>query len=527
MMKDIKKVAIYNRISRDNNETDDVLLNHRIITTRFCESKGYDYKLYEEIESGGKYEERKVLLQLLNDLDDGLYDGLVVVELPRLARNNLYAQSIAEVLVKNEVPIITTTRNRPYNLDDESDRLMYDLESMLSSKELRTITRRMKAGKLERARRGEWVQGLPPFGYRRNDITKKLEIVESEAGIVRFIFNQAESGYGIATIVKQLAPYKTRNGKHFNISSVNKILSNRTYTGTITYTVRDKRGKISESIVSLDSHEPIIQLAQFNTVQTAIKGRISGNLASRNRSRGKCISILKDLLYCGECGLKMKIKRDSKRKERIYVNKCSCGNKGIMEDKLLPEFWDELATIEKQLRESFQKALKTPTTDSKEFLNDSIEKLNKRSQKAQAKLKRLRDAYTEGVFTKEEYFSDKGEVEKELDKINSSMNELSQNLKLLDTETIANEYETKLKWLADIRKLSDIYSGKLFVMGKDLKNAPLPKVEPKDIEEVNRLLKLVIDKVRYRRYNEETHLYEDGYTDTEYGDFIEVTISAK
>ena len=40
MIKEIKKVAIYNRISRDNNETDDVLLNHRTITVELCKCQG-------------------------------------------------------------------------------------------------------------------------------------------------------------------------------------------------------------------------------------------------------------------------------------------------------------------------------------------------------------------------------------------------------------------------------------------------------------------------------------------------------
>ena len=69
----IKTVAIYNQISRDNNESEDVLLNHRTITKRLCESKSYKYMLYEEIESGGKFEERKVLLQLLKDIAQGLH----------------------------------------------------------------------------------------------------------------------------------------------------------------------------------------------------------------------------------------------------------------------------------------------------------------------------------------------------------------------------------------------------------------------------------------------------------------------
>ncbi|MCM3735649.1 recombinase family protein [Bacillus cytotoxicus] len=147
----IKTVAVYNRISRDNGESEDALLSHRTINTRLCESKGYQYELYEEIESGGKFEERSILLQLLRDIAQGLYDGLVVVELSRIARDNLYSQMIAKVLEDNNVPIITP--NRIYNLSDESDRLMYDVESMISSKELRTITRRMRSGKLEGARR--------------------------------------------------------------------------------------------------------------------------------------------------------------------------------------------------------------------------------------------------------------------------------------------------------------------------------------------------------------------------------------
>lgn len=58
-----KTVAIYNLISRDNGESEDVLRNHRTINTRLCESKGYQYKLYDEVESGGKVERWRSLLQ--------------------------------------------------------------------------------------------------------------------------------------------------------------------------------------------------------------------------------------------------------------------------------------------------------------------------------------------------------------------------------------------------------------------------------------------------------------------------------
>jgi site-specific DNA recombinase len=526
MIKGIKNVAIYNRISRDTGENEDTLLSHRNITTRICEEKGYIYTLYEEILSGGKIiEDRPKMIQLLNDINNGLFDALVVVEITRLSRDLEYSQRIAKILAYNDVPVITQSKN--YDLTDESDRFSYNIESVLGERELAGITLRYRRGKIERARRGEWIQGVPPLGYIRNVVTKKLEIVEPESKIVKYIFDLAENGYGISNIVKQLTMYKTRDGNNFNISSVNKILSNTTYTGTITYNVKDKKGNITEPITSIDSHEPIIPLSQFNNVQSAIKGRISGDLEKRNRSKGECISILKDLLYCDNCGLKLGIRRDSKYKDKIYVNKCNCGNKGIAEDKLLTEFWEELASVEKQLRLTFQRTLEKSTNEPKEFLLHSIEELNKKEQKANTKLKRIRDAYTDEIFTKEEYLTDKIAVEKELSLINSSKSELTHKLNLLDTETISNEYETKLKWLDDIRKLSNLYDGKLFVMGKDLKDAPSPKVETKDIAEVNRLLKLVIEKVYYHRYNGETNLFEDGYVDIEKGDFIKITVSPK
>lgn len=537
----IKHVGVYLRISRETgNENQDTLLSHRTIAERYCKDNGYSYHIYEEVLSGASdIKSREALVSLLDDVKQNLYDAIFVISIDRISRDNYLAQYVAKVIADSDIPVLTP--EKVYDLNGD-DRLLFDIQNVVSSQELRLITKRQRRGKREGVLRGDFVQGVSPLGYRRcEDNTSKkykhLEIVEEEAKLIRMIFNYALNGYGIPSIVNKMAGYKTRSyktskgkwheGKPFNISQVNTILKNRIYCGELTYQIKDKRKLVIETITTPDAHEPIITLAQFNNVQSAIKGRLSGDLEKRNRSRGECFSILKDLLFCNVCGLKMGIKRDSKRKNKVYVNKCRCGNKGVMEDKLLVEFWDQLSLTEKSLRQSFQKALETPVDVSREFLIESIKELNKKSQKAQAKLKKIRDAYTDDLFTKEEYLSDKAIVEKELSLINTSISELSRKLKQFDTETISNEYETKLKWLDNVRKLSEIHNGKLFVTVKELKNAPSPKVATNDIAEVNRLLRLVIDKIHYRKYNEETTLYADGYVDLEKGDFIKVTISPK
>lgn len=537
----IKHVGVYLRISRETgNENQDTLLSHRTIAERYCKDNDYSYHIYEEILSGASdIKSREALVSLLEDVKQNLYDAIFVISIDRISRDNFLAQYVAKVIADADIPVLTP--EKVYDLNGD-DRLLFDIQNVVSSQELRLISKRQRRGKREGVLRGEFVQGVSPLGYRRcEDNTSKnykhLEIIEEEAKLIRMIFNYALNGYGIPSIVNKMAGYRTRSyktskgkwheGKPFGISQVNTILKNRIYCGELTYQIKDKRGQIIETIITPDAHEPIIPMAQFNNVQSAIKGRLSGDLEKRNRSRGECFSILKDLLYCGICGKKMGIKRDSKRKDKVYVNKCSCDNKGIMEDKLLVEFWKELSIVEKQLRQSFQKVLETPTTKSKDSIIKSIDELNKREQKANTKLKNIRDAYTEGIFTKEEYLSDKTEVEKQLSSINSSISELSRELKQFDTETISSEYETKLKWLADIRKYTDRYNGKLFIHGKDIRNLPLPTIEKENIAEVNRLLKLVIDKVHYHKYNEETNLYEDGFIDVEKGDFIKVKISPK
>nr|WP_295969467.1 recombinase family protein [uncultured Bacillus sp.] len=181
----------------------DTLLTHRTIAERYCRDKGYSYKIYEEVISGAKdIEEKQSLNQLLNDIQ--LYEAIFVISTDRISRDNYYTQYVAKVLEDNDVYILTPKKLYDLNGDD---RLMFDMLGAMSSQELRLIAKRQKRGKREGAKRGEWVQGVPPLVYTRGR-DKKLEVIESEANLVRTIFNFAESGYGIQSIVSKLKGYK-------------------------------------------------------------------------------------------------------------------------------------------------------------------------------------------------------------------------------------------------------------------------------------------------------------------------------
>ncbi|HWQ41842.1 MAG TPA: recombinase family protein [Desulfosporosinus sp.] len=84
--RNIKQVAIYLRKSRDEGEYDDVLAKHRDALLAIANNQGWTYRLYEEIGSGESIAKRKKMQQLLNHVDEGRYDGVLVMDIDRLGR---------------------------------------------------------------------------------------------------------------------------------------------------------------------------------------------------------------------------------------------------------------------------------------------------------------------------------------------------------------------------------------------------------------------------------------------------------
>lgn len=520
----IKNVAVLLRISREAGEGRDTLLSHRTIAEDYCKERNYNYKCYEEIISGGKdISERKELTKLLEDVKAGLYDAVFVVSTDRLSRKLGASQMIADTLAEYEIPLLT--KERMYDLNSD-DRLLFDIEGVMSAQELRLITKRQKRGKRMGALRGEFVQGVAPFGYQRNDRTRKLEINPEESVKIRKIFEYAINGYSIPSIVDKLtlAGYKTRTyevqdgknagtiheGKPFRLSQVNTILKNPVYTGTITYHVKNKQKKVVETIMVKDAHEAIISAEDFKKAQEAVSSRLSGGqegLAKRTRSKGKVLSILKDLVFCSNCQRKIGFRKDSKQANAIYLKACSCGKNGIAESRLLEQFLTDFEFLEGFYRDEWQKALETPAGVSKDNLIESIKEI----EKTQEKLKKRLDGYVEmradGDLTREQFQERKAATESELKRLSYTIDDIKKQLESLDKDAINNQYEAKLE---RIKQFNEMY-------------------QSGDLEECNRLLKLIINKVYYARVDAKVTITSplEGYIEVEQGDFVELSIEPK
>jgi len=393
----VKEVAIYLRISDEKKikgkrvSEEETLQNHRIRLIDFCHRKGYKFKIYEEIVSGGKTDigERPELNELLKHLSD--YDAILVNEISRISRDTYISALVKQKMITFDKLILTPEST--YYLRDQNDALMYDVNSMISSHERETIGKRIKFNKLEMARRGLNASGSAPLGYIRNSNTKKLELDLATAHIPATAFYLNSIGYGslkISEIMNTLG-FKTARGALWTNTSIKDLLKKETYKGFTVYhdfetrTFLDadgneiKKREIKDTIYVENTHPAIIDPIRFN--QLAMQRQERGKKYGQSFSGGKFRerpntktrpSILKDLIFCGMCGTKKRICYD-KRRDELSIRSCEytsadgikCNCNGIKANVLEKEIIAKIFEYKNKLESEIQ-----------ELLNDDTNKLD-------------------------------------------------------------------------------------------------------------------------------------------------------
>lgn len=134
------------------------------------------------------------------------------------------------------------------------------------------VTRSMRY----KAERGLY-NGKMPLGYYKEPNSNPV-ILESEAHIVRTIFQMFTTGHDKNAIVRELNArgYHTRTGKVFDINAVNYILENPFYIGKIRWNRRvssetNKLKDESEWIIADSHHPPIIDMDTWEAAQTRLQ----------------------------------------------------------------------------------------------------------------------------------------------------------------------------------------------------------------------------------------------------------------
>jgi DNA invertase Pin-like site-specific DNA recombinase len=326
--------AIYLRKSRADKELEikeDVLLRHETALLELAKNRNYAIgKIFKEVVSGETLAARPQMQQLLSEVEAGLWEGVLVMEVERLARGNTIDQGIVSQAFKlSNTLIITPTKI--YNPSNEFDEEYFEFGLFMSRREYKTINRRLSAGRLASCREGKYAGGTPPYGFDKEKLRGqkgwKLVPISDEIEIVKLIYelylsNKSNTGFqGIANRLSDTG-VPTRTGKPWTATQVKNILTNDVYIGKIHWQKtpeikKSQNGNIikirqaAESYHVFDGlHDAVIDTNTFNAVQNIINSRRKAPLNSSKPMQNPFAGIL----VCSVCGKPLKRRPIDKRR---------------------------------------------------------------------------------------------------------------------------------------------------------------------------------------------------------------------
>ncbi len=118
-------------------------------------------RLYREIVSGETIAARPVMRRLLSEVEGGLWDGVLVMEIERLRAATRSTRASSRARSPSHTKIVTPAKT--YDPDDEFDEEYFEFGLFMSRREYRAINRR-----LQRGRRASALEGSTPAASRRS-----------------------------------------------------------------------------------------------------------------------------------------------------------------------------------------------------------------------------------------------------------------------------------------------------------------------------------------------------------------------
>ena len=354
--------AEYLRKSRmeEGLDTEEVLAKHRKALAGYAAAHGIHITgTYCEVVSGESLYARPEMLRLLEDVEGGKYEAVLVMDLDRLSRGRMKDQGIILDAFRESGTLIITPE-KTYDLSDEIDDELAEFKTFMSRREYKIINKRLRRGLAQTIRDGCYVANAP-YGYRRVTVERRptLEVCEPEAQYVRMMFEMYAQGLGCVSIARHVTALGARphRSEAFTRNSVAKILSNPTYTGKIVWDQKKHIRKASngqvrhitvyqpkENWTVVDGlHPAIVDQALFDRVQDIMAGRYAPA-----HNDGTVKSPLAGLVRCARCGRNMQRMGTNKGQAYLLCNTAGCcaGAKfEFVEDRVLQHLRRTLAGL--------------------------------------------------------------------------------------------------------------------------------------------------------------------------------------
>lgn len=255
----------------------------------YAASQNWSYDLYDDgIISGAEVENRPQMVRLIRDIDKGLINVVLVIEVSRLSRDDNMTDHLSFINLCASKKVKIATPERLLDPSDTASWFMTMMEGGFSAVEMRTLKKRIMEGREMARSKGRWLGGPSPFGYDY-DKNRKLLIPNPETGeIIRTIFRQRVKGKSIDEIVRMARDRRwpsTGGGCNWWNNTVFRLLRKPVYAGLVRH-----NGELIKAV-----WEPLVDRAIWEAAQP-VRVRAAGNRQSSLLLTGR------GRVRCGYCG---------------------------------------------------------------------------------------------------------------------------------------------------------------------------------------------------------------------------------
>lgn len=492
--------CMYLRKSRKDSDhpgqaEEDVLIRHEQLLWETAQRLGLQIEaIYREVVSGDSIAGRPVMQQLLREVSAGDWDGVLVVEIERLARGDTQDQgAVAKAFQYNGTKIITPMK--VYDPNDEFDEEYFEFGLYMSRRELKTINRRLMRGRQASAKQGKYIGGIPPFGYEKQKLPDQKGytlIPNTDADTVRLIYSlylgENSLGTGELATVLNNSGYRTQKKHFWSGSTVQKILSNPVYMGKIKIGYRPKVKVFENGVQKVI--RPVKAFGEYTLIDGLHEGLVSEEEWYQAAEKLKSSALVhttkkykpqnpfSGLMKCQLCGYAMK-RQTNARGGSMYCVTPGC-----------PCQYTDVATLELQLLEALRQSLSafSHTESERNVIADEIKRteqqlvqLRREQERLQRQLGNLFDLLEQGIYDKSTFVSRRTHLEEQLAALAETAAQLEQQRGLTQTK--------EAQAAALIPRIQSVLDTYLHL------NSALEK---------NRLLKTILRRIDYLRPDRDT-----------------------
>ena len=264
--------------------------------------------IYHEDNVSGMFTEgRTEYLKIMSLAEKQEIDVIVVMKLDRMARDLSDSATTIKLLEMYGTYLIAG--DDVGNSTTPAGEFLRSILLAQGQYHARRVASDVMTAECNNARKGLTSGGVAPYGLQI--VCKKYEINPDEAPAVKKMFQMTKDGYSYSEIADELFAlgYTTRSGEKFCNSTINTILKNDKYYGTLIYnregSPRKKNRVLREQFDEIrhtTAIDPIISKELFDSVQEIMEHRKTHSTPRQNANPEY---FLTGYIVCKECGKPM------------------------------------------------------------------------------------------------------------------------------------------------------------------------------------------------------------------------------